>query len=423
MRLLYTLLFVVLLPAILVRLWLRGRQLPAYRDRWSERFARFPEPQFKKPVIWLHTVSVGEFIAARPLIDKILDDNDHQLVITTMTPTGSERVEAAYGDRVFHVYAPYDIPVFVNRFLDHIKPQLAIFLETELWPNILRACCKNNIPSLLANARLSEKSARGYRKFAGLTRAMLNDLSLAAIQSQKDADRFIALGLAAQKAKIIGSIKFDINIPEYLVDEAQALKAQISENGKRKVWIAASTHHGEDEIVLDAFSRLLKTLPDHRLMLVPRHPDRFEKVYQLCCARGFATIRRSQNRERIIDDDYQVLLGDTMGEMMLLFGCADAAFVGGSLIENGGHNTIEPAIWGLPLLSGPSQFNFAEVSRLLHDAEALKTVTDANRLAEELEVLLTTERGKTAGDAAREVALQNQGALKRLLALCYKLLR
>lgn len=417
MRHLYSVLFVLLLPAIVVRLWWRGRNLPAYRQRWAERFAFFETPHFGKPVIWVHTVSVGEFIAAQPMIDRLLQLESHQIVVTTMTPTGSERVRKSYGERVFHVYAPYDIPALVHRFLAKIQPALAIFLETELWPNIVFACHQKNITTLLANGRLSEKSARGYRRVAALTRPMLQQLSSAAIQNQADAERFSNLGLASEKISVTGSIKFDIQITASLHTQAEALQEKFSNAGQHKIWIAASTHKGEDEIILDAFKALRSHLPNHKLILVPRHPDRFESVYQLCCDRGYRTLRRSLTGDTLPNADFDILLGDTMGELMLLFGCANAAFVGGSFVPNGGHNTIEPAVWGIPVLSGPSQFNFAEISRLLNDAGALITVNNARALSDQLHTLLTTSAAHQYGAAAREVAKQNQGALQRLMQI------
>ena len=418
MRHLYSLLFTLCLPLVLARLWWRGKALPAYRQRWGERFARFTAPPqtSEHKTVWLHTVSVGEFIAARPLINQLLQ-KEYSLVITTMTPTGSERVEAAYGDRVFHVYAPYDIPFLVNRFLNKIQPHLAVFLETELWPNIIHCCQIKNIPTLLANARLSEKSAKGYKKLSWLARPMLRELHCAAIQNQQDAERFYALGLDKNKTQVTGSIKFDITIADYLREDARELKQALSDNGKRKIWIAASTHKGEDEIILDAHTQLVQAKPSTRLILVPRHPDRFDTVHRLCVDKGYNTLRRSKMAKHQAAAPFDILLGDTMGELMLLFGCADIAFVGGSFVSNGGHNTIEPSVWALPVLSGPSQFNFAEISQLLIAAKGLITVHTASELAEQVEKLLQADMAAKAGEAARQVALQNQGALDRLLKL------
>lgn len=418
MRSLYTLLFTLALPVILFRLWWRGRQLPAYRRRWGERFALFPTPPASdKPFIWVHTVSVGEFIAAKPMLDRLLASGRWRLAVTTTTPTGSERVKAAYGNSVFHVYAPYDISFLVNRFLKKLRPSLAIMLETELWPNILHCCHRRKIPTLLANGRLSEKSAAGYRRVPALSRPMMTHLSMAAIQNTEDAGRFMALGLAEEKARITGSIKFDIRIDDTLKARAIRLKESLSNHYQCSVWIAASTHKSEDEIVLDAFAQARTTNDKLRLILVPRHPDRFDSVYQLCLERGFHTLRRSLVGDHIGAAPFDILLGDTMGEMMLLYGSSDLAFVGGSLVANGGHNMIEPAVWALPIIMGPSQFNFAEISRLLLDAHGMKTVVSARQISDAVNALLNTEQGTRMGAAAAAVAHANQGALDRLLAL------
>jgi len=417
MRLIYNTVFILAIPLILLRLWLRGRKLPAYRKRWAERFGSFKPPHKHKPYIWVHTVSVGEFIAAKPMLDHLLANPHHQLVITTMTPTGSERVRASYGDKVFHVYAPYDIPFCVSRFLSKLSPVLAIFLETELWPNTLQACHQHAIPTLLANARLSEKSARGYAKFSSLTKPMLQHLTMAAIQNPIDAQRFIQLGLDRNKANVIGSIKFDIAIDKTLAEKARHLKSQLSQQGHYTLLIAASTHKHEDEIVLDAFAILRKHSPNCRLILVPRHPDRFDDVYQLIIKRGYQCLRRNIVGDTLPNAPFDILLGDTMGEMMLFYGCADIAFVGGSFVDNGGHNTIEPAVWQLPILSGPSQFNFADIARMLKENNAITTVHDAKELAEQIRLLFDEEKAKAMGMAAYNVAKKNQGALQRLLTL------
>ncbi len=421
MRWFYTLCFYVMLPVILLRLWRRARLAPAYRQRWRERFGFFPalNPGTKK-VVWIHTVSMGEFLGALPLIRHLLNQPQLQLVITTTTPTGSERVKAVLGDQVFHVYAPYDLPDAIARFLRRVRPSLLLIMETELWPNTLAACAARHIPSVLINARLSEKSARGYRRFASLTRPMLAHLSRVAIQQQADAERFIALGLAPHKAVVTGNIKFDLTLDDRLRAQAAALKAQLSQQGQRLVWIAASTHEGEDDIILDAFARL-RALPEGQsllLVLVPRHPERFASVYALCCARGFNTLRRSQGEhsQGESSDAMDILLGDTMGELLLLFGASDIAFVGGSLVQKGGHNFVEPAAWGLPLVSGESLFNFAEVSRLLQCAGALQTAATDEALAGICAALLRDSgQRQVRGAAALAVAQENRGALHKTL--------
>jgi len=417
MRVIYTSIFYLLLPFILLRLLWRSVAAPAYAKRWAERFGFFPAFTTRKKVVWLHTVSVGEFLAALPLIRRLQADERLQLVITTTTPTGSERVTVTLGDSVVHVYAPYDLPDVLARFLKRIKPSLYVVMETELWPNTLAACVQNNIPSILINGRLSEKSARGYARFEALMKPMLQNLSCAAIQNATDAARFIALGLSEKKVIVTGNIKFDLNLSDDLRAQAVVLKRQLSNNGRRLVLIAASTHQGEDEIILDAFARVressLALARTAVLVLVPRHPERFERVGQLCVSRGFNMVRRS---EHSWDSASDILLGNTMGELMLMFGASDIAFVGGSLVPSGGHNFIEPAAWGLPLVSGEHLFNFTEVSRLLVDAGALTRVNSAQALGDEFLRLLGSDSVRIeSGSAALQVALENRGALDKTL--------
>ena len=417
MRVIYTSIFYVLLPFVLLRLLWRSIASPAYTKRWAERFGFFPLLTTTKRVVWLHTVSVGEFLAALPLIRRLHSDDRLQLVITTTTPTGSERVRATLGDSVVHVYAPYDLPDVLMRFFARINPSLYLVMETELWPNTLALCAQRNIPTLLINGRLSEKSARGYARFGALTKPMLQNLSRAAIQNPTDATRFIALGLPDDRAIVTGNIKFDLSLNDDLRAQATTLKTQLSNNGQRLVLIAASTHQGEDEIILDAFAQVrassFESVRTAVLVLVPRHPERFERVGQLCASRGFTTTKRS---ERSWNNQSDILLGNTMGELMLMFGASDIAFVGGSLVPNGGHNFIEPAAWGLPLVSGEHLFNFAEVARLLMDAGALTTVNSAQALADEFIRLLGDESARMeSGAAALQVAVDNRGALDKTL--------
>jgi 3-deoxy-D-manno-octulosonic-acid transferase len=370
-----------------------------------------------KKVVWFHTVSVGEFIAALPLIRQLQVRGDLQLVVTTTTPTGSERVRASLGESVFHVYAPYDLPDVLARFIGRTQPSLLLIMETELWPNTLAACAKRNIPSLLVNARMSEKSARGYEKLSLLTRPMLQNLTKALVQNKTDAARFNRIGLPLASTDVTGNIKFDLTIADELRTRANALKQEWSNNGAHLLWIAASTHQGEDEIILDAFAQVIQNsaLKTLRLILVPRHPERFNSVANLCVSRGFVTARRSEKR---VDVNAQIILGDTMGELLLMFGASDIAFVGGSLVPNGGHNFIEPAAWQLPILSGPHVFNFAEVARLLGDAGALTLVPSANDLAREVELLALNAKERTKrGQAALQVANDNRGALDKTLSI------
>ncbi|WP_019528403.1 lipid IV(A) 3-deoxy-D-manno-octulosonic acid transferase [Dasania marina] len=421
---LYTAFYYLITPLIVLRLLLRSIKAPAYRQRIAERFGFFTATHSKVTLqncIWVHTVSMGETIAAVPLVKELQQRYpDKTIVMTTMTPTGSERVKALLADSVFHVYAPYDLPCCLQRFLQRIQPELLVIMETELWPNTLAACQRRGIPTVLVNARLSAKSAAGYQRFAALSKPMLQNLSLVAAQTEADAARFVDLAMAADKVVVTGSIKFDISISEPLQQQAQQLKAQCSQQGQRIVWIAASTHKGEDEIILAAHRLWLAQYPDALLILVPRHPERFNTVAQLVQAQGFTSLLRSSGE--LPDASVQVYVGDSMGEMMLLLGAADIAFVGGSLVASGGHNMLEPAAWGLPVLTGPSDFNFLAISQALIEAQALTQVQDAKGLAAQLQRLQQPSERLCQGQAAQQMVAANRGALAQLLDLLARFL-
>ena len=413
-RRLYSLLFYLITPLIMLRLWLRARKAPAYGQRIAERFGFF-EQRPAAGGIWLHSVSVGETIAAAPLVKQLQQRYpDLAITVTTMTPTGSERVDALFGDRVFHVYAPYDLPDALARFLNKIQPSMMIIMETELWPNTVYACQQRGIPVVLANARLSAKSARGYQRFAPLTQPMLQGLSCVAAQHQQDAERFLALGVPADNVQVTGSIKFDIGVDDRLRQQACELKNRWGQQAKRPIIVAASTHAGEEEMLLTAFRAVSQRCPQLLLILVPRHPERFNTVTQLC--EGLNYRRRSEGLEP--EDNTQVYIADTMGEMMLLLGCADIAVVGGSLIDRGGHNMLEPAAWGLPIITGLSDFNFLAISELLQQRGGLVKVADQTQLNQQLQQWLDyPDQQAAAGQAALAVIEQNRGALDRLLAV------
>jgi 3-deoxy-D-manno-octulosonic-acid transferase len=418
-RSLYTLLFHLGLPLVAGRLAWRAWQAPAYAKRIGERFA-FGLPPLKPGGIWLHAVSVGESIAAAPLVRELLVRYPQlPITITCMTPTGSERIQALFGGaeyagRVQHCYLPYDLPWAAARFLDQVQPKLAVIMETELWPNHIHQCGKRGIPVALANARLSERSARGYARLKGVTAPMLAELDLIAVQTSTEAERFRSLGARPECVEVTGSIKFDLHIDPELLSRAAALREQWQAQ-ERPIWIAASTHAGEDEIILAAHRELLKQRPEALLILVPRHPERFNAVFELCQRQGFSTRRRSSGEAVAAGD--QLLLGDTMGELLFLYALADSAFVGGSLVANGGHNLLEPAALGKPVLSGPHLFNFLDIAAQLRDAGALGEVADAQGLAQRLEQLWRAPDEAQAMRAAGLAVLQaNQGALARLLA-------
>ncbi|MNB55363.1 3-deoxy-D-manno-octulosonic acid transferase [compost metagenome] len=414
-RTLYTALFYLGLPLVAIRLWLRARKAPAYARRIGERFS-YGMPTLQPGGIWVHAVSVGESIAAAPMIRALLQRYPQlPITVTCMTPTGSERIQALFANepRIQHCYLPYDLPCAAARFLDRVQPKLAVIMETELWPNHIHQCAKRGIAVALANGRLSERSAKGYGRFGKLTAPMLAEMSLFAVQTEAEAQRFRDLGARPETVEVTGSIKFDLTIDPQLLQRAADLRGQWQAL-ERPVWIAASTHEGEDEVILDAHRRLLTNHPDALLILVPRHPERFNSVFELCQREGFTTVRRSTGSN--VDAQTSVLLGDTMGELLFLYALADSAFVGGSLVANGGHNLLEPAALAKPVISGPHLFNFLDIAAQLREAGALAEVDDAEGLAVEVQRLFELPRdAQRMADAGLAVMRRNQGALQRLL--------
>ncbi len=375
-----------------------------------------------RETLWVHAVSVGETQAALPLIKALQQHYPHMtLVVTTMTPTGSARVRAALGDTVFHVYAPYDLPGAVQRFLQRTHPRVAIIMETELWPNLIHGCQQRGIPVIVANARLSVRSAAGYQRVARLTRDTFQQITVIAAQAQADAQRFIALGADPARVAVTGNIKFDITPTPDVREHAAALRR--SWGAQRPVWIAASTHASaagsEDEQVLAAFATLRLTLPDALLVLVPRHPERFAKVAALCREQGYNVTRRSEQKAGNADlSSTDIYIGDSMGELMIFYAASDVAFVGGSLIPHGGHNLLEPAALGIPVLTGPHTFNFAEISRLLLDAGAARQVNNPAELAEAVIACLQNDTlRRTTGEQGQRLVEHNRGALAKLLVI------
>ncbi|MGF1616053.1 MAG: lipid IV(A) 3-deoxy-D-manno-octulosonic acid transferase [Gammaproteobacteria bacterium] len=416
---LYTVAQYLMLPWLLLYLCWRGFRNAAYYRHWNQRFGFTPRLPRGQRSVWIHAVSVGEVQAALPLVRKLrLRYPDAQLLVTTTTPTGAARVRHALDHNVSHSYVPYDVPSAAHRFLDRAHPDLAIIMETELWPNLFTSCKRRSIPVLVANARLSERSLHRYQKISRLARTMLSSVSAIAAQTVADAERFVALGTPPSKVTITGSIKFDIDLPLGLLSDAQAMRGQWGV--QRPVWIAASTHENEDEQILDAFAQVLRAKSDTLLVLVPRHPERFARVAALCRRHGYTTALRSQRRDA---DALDVFIGDSMGELLLFYGTADVAFVGGSLVPVGGHNPLEPAALGVPIVMGPHVFNFAEISTRLCAAGAAQIVHNAKELAEVvIELLQNRERCQSMGQRGKRFVQQNRGALERLLTLVDALL-
>ncbi len=413
MRAVYTLALYLLTPLVLLRLLWRSRRAPDYRRRWGERFGFAPQPWPASGAIWLHAVSVGETQAALPLIRGLLQTHPQRaMIVTTTTPTGSRRVREALADGVYHSYLPYDLPDAIGRFLGRTRPAALVVMETEIWPNLYRACHQRGIPILLVNARLSPRSFGRYRRLRPLAAEALGRLRLIAAQSAADAERFCALGAPPDKVRALGNIKFDIQIGEDEIAEGQHLRERIGAG--RPVLIAASTHAGEESQVLQAFAAIREALPECRLILVPRHPERFDDAARLVVERAYRLIRRSSGDDPAEADVY---LGDTLGELVRLFAAADLAFVGGSLVPVGGHNILEPAALGLPVLHGPHMFNFVEASERLAEAGASRQVANATELAEQVVALLTAPHARhRMGTAGRQVIQSNRGTLAKLSA-------
>ncbi|HEX5122745.1 MAG TPA: lipid IV(A) 3-deoxy-D-manno-octulosonic acid transferase [Rhodanobacteraceae bacterium] len=418
-RLFYTALLYLLTPFVLYRLAARGFKYHGYFARWRERFGFFPNPGIENS-IWIHAVSLGEVNAAVPLIEALMRRyGDSPFVITTVTPTGSARVLQLFGDRVFHVYLPYDLTTAVRRFLDRIRPRLAVIMETEIWPNLFMACADRDIAIVVANARLSEKSLRGYWPIQPLARRAIRCASFIAAQSASDNERLHALGAPTERLAVVGNLKFDMNVPADVVDLGREFRA--SAGADRPVWIAASTHEGEEMIVLKAHAEVLRRFPDALLLVAPRHPERFKAIATACRAFGFRTATRSEDGNA--DRAKQCFVVDTMGELLRFYSAADVAFVGGSLVPVGGHNLLEPAALARPVIVGPQTFNFAEVTEDLIKAGAVMRIPDGDALGPAVVRLLSRDiERRTMGEAAHRVMERERGAVERTMAIVERVL-
>ncbi|MGC1519951.1 MAG: lipid IV(A) 3-deoxy-D-manno-octulosonic acid transferase [Steroidobacteraceae bacterium] len=414
MRRLYSLAIYLAVPFAFAAVLWRGLRDRSYWQGLGERFGRGGASSTGS--IWLHAVSLGEVSAAATLVRALrVRYPETPMVLTSATPTGRARARSLFGDAVNVRYLPYDTPAAVARFLDRIRPRLGIILETELWPNLFKECQRRGVPLLLASARLSAKSVARYRRLGGLARGLFSAASLIAAQTREDAERFIAIGAPGSSIRVVGNIKFDVEIGAAVSGEGQALRESLG--GARPIWIAGSTHAGEEEQVLAAHAELPA---EALLLLVPRHPDRFETVAELLNRRGVKFARRSGGIAP--DAATRVMLVDTVGELAALYSAADAAFVGGSLVPVGGHNLLEPAALGLPVLTGPSYANGAEIARLLLAEGAALEVKDARELAAALTRLLADpQERRRMGAIARRIIESNRGSVARLLELIEQL--
>lgn len=405
----YSLVLYGLVPLIGLRLLWRARRNPDYLRRWGERFRAGPELP-PRPRIWIHAVSVGEVAAAVPLVGALRRRfPGYAVLVTTTTPTGSAEVRRRLDEDVEHRYLPLDLPHLMRAFVRAVQPRLLMVMETELWPNLYAACRARGVPVMLVNGRLSERSLRGYRWVRPLVARTLRDVSALAARSEADARRFRALGADAARVRVPGNVKYDLPTPS-----AARVTGGRDAAGRRPVWIAASTHDGEDEQVLEAHRSVRAQVPGALLVLVPRHPERFGQVGRLCEEAGFSVVRRS--RGEVPDARADVWLGDTMGELPALFVGADVAFMGGSLVPTGGHNPLEAAVHGVPVLTGPHVFNFREVFDVLVEAGGAQVITGPADLADALVVLLTdAEERERRGVAAARMVTGNRGAVGRVI--------
>ncbi|MDT8869680.1 lipid IV(A) 3-deoxy-D-manno-octulosonic acid transferase [Vibrio fluvialis] len=414
MRLIYTLLLIVASPLLLYSLYKKKVGKPAFGARWKEHWGMTPNVSSQNP-IWIHAVSVGESIAAIPVIKAMKQAQpDQAIVVTTTTSTGAEQI-AKLGDLVEHRYMPLDFAWCVRRFLQAVKPSRLLIVETELWPNTVHTVHQYNIPITIINARLSERSCLRYQKFSALFNLIRPYVDRILCQYDSDAQRFIRLGFQPEQVQVTGSIKFDIEIASTVLEQGKQLREELGLD--RPVWIAASTHDGEDAILLDAHQALLEHFPQALLILVPRHPERFNSVFDLCIKREFITCRRTFPTP--MKQDCQVYLGDTMGELLTLLSAADICFMGGSLIGDkvGGHNLLEPAALGKPLLNGPSYYNFSEIMQLLQSARAVEICMNAQEITMYLLTLFSSpDKLSQIGKRALLVLKDNKGAVKKTLS-------
>ncbi len=409
----YSLVMYALTPLTLIHLISRGFNQRDYFQRWSERFAMYRVPA-KAPCLWLHAVSVGEVNAITPLLQRLREHYpDVPLLITTTTPTGSARVKSLFGNQVQHVYLPYDTPGAVNYFLNYFKPKIAIIMETEIWPNLFAEIGKRDIPLLIVNARLSERSMRGYRIISGLMNIAMQAVTQIAAQSLADLQRYQKLGIRASQGQVIGNLKFDVELPTQLTEQAKHWRAAW---GVRPVWIAASTHPEEEAIVIAAHKRVREQHPNALLLWAPRHPERFESVMELVTAEQWLVANRLKHQQPNADSD--VFIINTLGELLAFYACADVAFVGGSFQAIGGHNLLEPASLGVPSVVGPHTFNFVDITQWLSDVGAVQQLAAPEELAEAIMRFINDKKlAQQCGQAGRKRIERERGALARTLKI------
>ena len=422
LRLIYSAVLYCLTPLLVLRLYWLSVKTPASRERIPERFGWTTIHGNNSPLLWVHAVSVGEVQATRPLIKAVrVHYPQFRILLTTTTPTGAETVKQLYQDTVTHRYMPYDLPGAVGRFCQRLHPDLFIAMETEIWPNLFHTCHKNDIPVIIANARLSAASLAGYKKLVLLARETLSKVTCIIAQSHTDADRFMELGVERDKIRVTGNLKFDVPESESFAKQAGELKKLLGTSA-RKVWLAASTHDREEQIILESHARILAQIPQCLLIIAPRHPERFNEVVRLARKAGFSVLKMTD--KQAVTSNIQVFILDTLGDLPACYTQSDIAFIGGSLVAAGGHNPLEPASRSVPVLFGPHTSNFSDICRNLQDCGAAMVVKDAASLAQTVLAFLNdSDKCRSAGDAARTFVESNRGSVDAMLAELRPLLK
>ncbi len=422
-RFLYSLLISLLSPLFVLRLLVKSVNEPGYRRQWWRRFALGMPSRVRSGdgLIWVHAVSVGELLAVAPLVERMLQEwPDKAVLITNTTPTGSEQTQKLFGGRVEHTWFPFDTPLVTGAFLRHWSPQLVVMVETEIWPNIMASAREQGIPVALVNARLSARSARGYARLGEFTRQTLKGFSLIAAQSKSDVRRFRRIGADPDAMQVVGSIKFDIDLAARR-SQLEVIKSELGSDIKsRPLWAAASTHPGEEQLVIDAYQALRQRGIATRLLLAPRHPNRTGDIIKLLEKAGLSYQRRSERVAINVDTD--VLIIDTLGELSAFLGLADAAFIGGSLVPRGGHNPIEAAAWGCAVITGPHVINFATIVRDMERGGAIRVVVDQGELADRLASVWEGDKQDSGAKRAQTFIETRRGATRRQLDLLKALL-
>ena len=420
-RTLYNSFLYLVFPFFVLRILIRSLNMPGYRRRFSERFGILDATTLKgSDVIWVHAASVGEVFVATPLIKSLLTHYPKfELVVTTTTPTSSDLITQAFGDSVFHVYVPWDLPGSVKRFLDNVKPKLLVLIERELWPNIIHQTHVRGCAMVLVNARLSERSASHYEKFSSIASSMLTSLDMVACQSEEDAHRFISLGLSPKKIVVTGNMKFDLEISTLFEAETNQFR-EFNDLSSRFVILAASTHPGEEKVILESFAKVKKKNESSILILAPRHIERCDDVSKECFSKNWQVIRYSETMP--INAEHDILLVDTMGDLLKLMGVANLAIVGGSFVPHGGHNMLEAAVWGVPIITGPYTRNFDEIAKLLVSSGAMLQIQPELLSTNLLKLINDKDMSLRMSEAGKKLMKNNRGSKERTLTLLSKLL-